>query len=342
MYLDSVLQQMGNKEKGWADCEAFLKELPEEDSQFKEYAPLIKKTLKEKSPKSIMLALSCLGPLVRGYTLDEAEYADLFGHMCTNILNHANKNIASQCRDVFNVCIEREQHDAVVDACVKAATSSKTPKVHEVNVAFLVTALKDYGPGVINLRKVKPVLTLVTSANGNVRNECRNLIMEMYRWAKDDMKPLLKDLPEKNLPKECEFEAFKDETPQPVKFTRAMQEARSKAISSGADKAALAAATPLIGCLVDPIDIFKKIPNLMKLLADKTELKGVLPTLKDTLEQNPALLPNLNYDELIKVLLNIAGGLIEYGLVRTCVVRKVCCIIFVKIFISILSYVVWN
>ncbi|XP_022647392.1 protein mini spindles-like isoform X2 [Varroa destructor] len=299
-------KQMGNKEKGWADCEAFLKELPEEDSQFKEYAPLIKKTLKEKSPKSIMLALSCLGPLVRGYTLDEAEYADLFGHMCTNILNHANKNIASQCRDVFNVCIEREQHDAVVDACVKAATSSKTPKVHEVNVAFLVTALKDYGPGVINLRKVKPVLTLVTSANGNVRNECRNLIMEMYRWAKDDMKPLLKDLPEKNLPKECEFEAFKDETPQPVKFTRAMQEARSKAISSGADKAALAAATPLIGCLVDPIDIFKKIPNLMKLLADKTELKGVLPTLKDTLEQNPALLPNLNYDELIKVLLNIA------------------------------------
>ncbi|OQR70552.1 cytoskeleton-associated protein 5-like [Tropilaelaps mercedesae] len=299
-------KQMGNKEKGWTDCAALLRELPEGDPQFKEYAPLIKKTLKEKSPKSIILALTCLEPLVRGYTLEEAEYADLFGHMCANILNHANKNIASQCRDVFNVCIEREQHDALVDACVKAATSSKTPKVHEVNLAFLVAILKDYGPGVINLRKVKPVLTLVTSANGNVRNECRNLIMEMYRWAKDDIKPLLKDLPEKNLPKESEFEALKDETPEPLKFTQAVQEARKKAVDSAEDPATVVPLTPLIGCLADPIDILKKIPGLMKLLADKTELKGTLPTLRDMLEQNPLLVPNLNYDELIKVLLNIA------------------------------------
>lgn len=297
---------MGNKEKGWADCAVLLKELAENDPQFKEYSPLIKKTLKEKSPKSIILALSCLDPLVRGCTLDEAEYNDLFGHICGNILNHSNKTIASQGRDVLNACIEREQHDTLVEICVKTATSSKTPKVHEVNLAFLVAALRDFGPAVINLRKVKPVLTFVTSANVNVRNECRNLIMEMYRWVKDDMKPLLKDLPEKNLPKESEFEALKDEKPEPVKFTRAVLEARNKAISSGEDPTAVVAAVP-VGCLADPIDIFKKIPGLMKLLGDKTELKTTLPTLREVLEQNPLLVPNLNYDELIKVLLNIAG-----------------------------------
>lgn len=301
---------MGNKEKAWADCAVFLKGLPEGDGQFNEYAPLIKKTLKEKSPKSIILALSCLDPLVRGCNLDPAEYVDLFTHICGNILNHANKNIANQGREVLNTCIEREQYDTLVETCVKTATSSKTPKVHEVNLAFLVAALKDYGPAVINLRKVKPALTFVTSANGNVRNECRNLIMEMYRWAKDDMKPLLKDLPEKNLPKESEFEALRDEKPEPVKFTKAVVEARNKAISSGEDPAAVVAAVP-VGCLADPVDIFKKIPGLMKLLGDKTELKTTLPNLKDVLEQNPLLVPTQNYDELIKVLLNIAGECLE-------------------------------
>ncbi|XP_028967219.1 cytoskeleton-associated protein 5-A, partial [Galendromus occidentalis] len=299
-------KQMGNKEKAWADCASLLKELPEGDPQFKEYSSLIKKTLKEKSPKSIMLSLSCLEALLQGCTLDDSEYNDLFGHICGNLLNHANKNIASQARDALNICIEREQNDNLVDACVKAATSSKVPKVHEVNLAFLVQALKDYGPGVVNLRKVKPVLTLVTSANGNVRNECRNLIMEMYRWAKDDMKPLLKDLPEKNLPKESDFEALRDEKPEAVKFTRAVQKAKEKAISSGQDPVAVVAASTVVDSLVDPIDIFKKIPGLMKLLQDKTELKTALPKLRQELEENKLLVQSLNYDELIKLLLNIA------------------------------------
>lgn len=103
--------------------------------------------------------------------------------------------------------IEIEKHEQVVEELVKGM-EHKNPKIVAACIAALTLSLKEFGSKVIG---IKPMLkmagTLLEDRDKTVRDEAKVMVVEIYRWVKDAIKPQLTSLKPIQLTElEVEFE----------------------------------------------------------------------------------------------------------------------------------------
>ncbi|XP_045035689.1 cytoskeleton-associated protein 5 [Daphnia magna] len=235
---------------------------------------------------------------------------------CLGAPKARTKDVAIQIALMY---VEIEKYEIVQEEILKGIAASKNPKVVAACIATLTQALREFGPKVINLKLVlKQVPVLLEDRDKNVREEGKKLVVELYRWIGQALKPQLSALkPIQVSELETEFEKLGNEKPHQTRFLRSQQDLKAKMearMTEGTDateeEADNADAVPDIDPyeLLEPVDILSQLP---KDFYDKCEAKKWQERKEamDALEQlvaNPKLQTG-DYGDLVRALKKIIG-----------------------------------
>ncbi|UXI18550.1 hypothetical protein NH340_JMT04493 [Sarcoptes scabiei] len=286
-----------------------------EEKEFQRYIPLIKKFVIDTNAAAQEKGLAA--------TLAFVDYCPQAGKVVETIV----ANIAVKCltatraktkelaNEIVLMCVEIDKQDAVVEELVKAL-DQKNPKNVAATIAILRKCLNLFGSKVIS---IKPIIShlpkLLEDRDHNVREETKQLTIEIYRWIKDALMPQLNSLKPILLQElQVEFEKFKDLKPHPERLLRSQQQKQECVVDSVGNTETINQKEEEIEeeidpfDLLEPVDIFVKLPNdFFTLIEAKkwTERKDGLEKLQQILEANPKLVGNADYGELVKQLKKI-------------------------------------
>ena len=163
--------------------------------------------------------------------------------------------------------IEIDKADTVIEDMMPFL-SHKQPKVIAATLAAMTQLYHAYGVKIIDPKPVlKAMPKLFGHADKNVRAEASKLIVELYRWLKDVIKPLfwndLKPVQQQDLEKAFE-PVIAEPAPQQERLLRSQQAAPPpSAVVGGGDpeEEAEEAGEEEEICLAEPVDVYNKIPK---------------------------------------------------------------------------------
>ncbi|XP_037945409.1 protein mini spindles isoform X2 [Teleopsis dalmanni] len=259
------------------------------------------------------------------------EAALIFVERC----GHANRTVGDVMSGIVQKCIaapktktkdlsvqitlmyvEIEKQDAVLEELCKGM-EHKNPKIVSACVAATTLALHDFGSKVINVKPlIKKLAPLMSDRDKGVRDEGKQLAVEIYRWIGAPMKQQISTLPQVTIKElEDEFDKLKGEKPEPVRYLKSQQEKQKQIAAAAAEaeepdedgEAEVEEIDPMD--LMDPVDILSKIPkDFYEKLEEKkwTIRKEALETLEKLLTENPKL-ESGEYGTLINTLRKIVA-----------------------------------
>lgn len=215
--------------------------------------------------------------------------------------------------DIIMMYIEIEKHELVCEELIKGL-DNKTPKLVCACINILKESLRSFGPRVI---KPSPLIKFLQKGledrDKNVREETKQLSIELFRWMKEALKPQLAGLkPVQVTELETEFDKLSSEKPFPTRFLRSEQQREATAPTSSVDdhdgNAASSAAAPSDEIdpyeLLEPVEILSKLPSDFYTNCESKkwqERKQALEQLQGLLTPNPKLATG-DYADLVKVL----------------------------------------
>ena len=175
--------------------------------------------------------------------------------------------------------IEIYKADPIIEDLI-LALSNKQPKIIAATLTALTAIYHAYGVKIVDPKPTLKVLPKIFGhADKNVRAEATKLVVELYRWLREAMKPLfwndLKPVQQQDLEKMF-VEVEKEEPPKQDRLIRSQQEAKAAASTDvgaedGADGGYEAEDEPAgvdAFDLAEPVDVLKEIPgNFLESLA---------------------------------------------------------------------------
>ncbi|XP_067640412.1 protein mini spindles isoform X4 [Eurosta solidaginis] len=196
--------------------------------------------------------------------------------------------------------IEIEKHEAVLEELVKGM-EHKNPKIVAACVSATTLALHDFGNKVVGVKPlIKKLAPLISDRDKTVRDEGKQLAIEIYRWIGAAMKPQITSLPQVTLKElEDEFDKLKREKAEPIRYLKSQQEKQQQMSAAAAeideacddeDGEGEEVIDPMD--LIDPVDILSKMPkDFYDKLEEKkwTLRKESLEALEKLLTENPKL-----------------------------------------------------
>ncbi|XP_017478345.1 PREDICTED: cytoskeleton-associated protein 5 isoform X2 [Rhagoletis zephyria] len=208
--------------------------------------------------------------------------------------------------------IEIEKQEAVIEELVKGM-EHKNPKIVAACVSATTLALRDFGNKVVSVKPmIKKLAPLMSDRDKTVRDEGKQLAIEIYRWIGAAMKPQITSLPQVTLKElEDEFDKLKGEKAEPIRYLKSQQEKQQQISAAAAehdeagddeDGEGEEAIDPMD--LIDPVDILSKMPkDFYDKLEEKkwTLRKESLEALEKLLTENPKL-ENGEYGVLVSTL----------------------------------------
>lgn len=121
--------------------------------------------------------------------------------------------------------IEIEKHEATIEQLI-AGFDQKNPKIVATCVSTVLMALREFGAKVINVKPlVKKIPALLSDRDKSVRDEAKQLTVEIFRWIGPVFKTQIQSLPQVVLTElETEFEKVKNEKAVPSRYLRSQQQ----------------------------------------------------------------------------------------------------------------------
>lgn len=216
-------------------------------------------------------------------------------------------------QDIILMYIEVERHELVLEELLKGV-DNKTPKIVCSCINLLRLALNSFGPKII---KPSPLIKYITSKgledrDKTVRDESKQLAIEIFRWMKEAFKSQLSGLkPVTQTELETEFEKVASERPSPSRYLRSEQDrVHVQKTEAGETPDGAAASMPQASEEIDPFELLEPVEILSKLPSDFysnceskkwQERKQALDSLQELLTPNPKIAAG-DYADLVKVL----------------------------------------
>lgn len=121
--------------------------------------------------------------------------------------------------------IEIEKHEAALEELIKGF-DQKNPKITATCISTVYQALRDFGAKVVGIKPiVKKIPALLSDRDKTVRDEAKQLTIEIFRWIGPVFKTQIQSLPQVMLTElEAEFEKVKNEKPVPTRYLRSQQQ----------------------------------------------------------------------------------------------------------------------
>lgn len=219
--------------------------------------------------------------------------------------------------EIILMYVELEKNQLVCDELL-AGFDNKSPKIQVGCILYAREALRQFGPRIIKVGPIIKLLpVLLEHKDKNVREETRQLTIEIYRWIKDAMKPQISNLKPVILNElEEEFNKIKDEKASPTRFIKSEQEQINQPKSAensdeqtedNNQNAPVEEIDPFE--FIEPVEILSKLPsNFYELVEAKKwqERRDVIDNVTNLLETIPKIAPG-DFNELCKALKKVIG-----------------------------------
>ncbi|XP_069178181.1 cytoskeleton-associated protein 5 isoform X4 [Procambarus clarkii] len=299
---------------GYEECTKHFSKITDERSpEFNKFAPLMKKFVTDSNAVAQEKALDAVLAYVENAHIAGKTAGDCTSGIVQKCLAAAKRGTQEKALEVILMYCEIEKYEVVQEELMKGFTQ-KNPKVVAGCVHAISTALREFGPKVMNPKPLmKQMHTLLEDRDKTVREEGKKLVVELYRWIGQALKPQMSSLkPVQVQELEAEFAKLGNEKVVQTRFLRSQQELRAKIEAQEDGEADEDEEEEEDTPAVDPFDLFEPVDILSKLPKDfyeKVEAKKWQDR-KEAMEalqpltQNPKLEQG-DYHDLMKALRKI-------------------------------------
>ncbi|CAB0005062.1 unnamed protein product [Nesidiocoris tenuis] len=303
---------------GYEDVAKIFRTIDDEKSpEWNKYHGMVKKFVvdsnvpaQEKGLDAVLLFVGNCG--TAGKTVN-----DVVSGLVQKCITSPKAKIKELANQICLMYIEIEKYDIVLEELLKG-TEVKNPKIQAASVHLITEALREFGPKVINPNKlIKRAIALLEDRDKTVRQEAKQLLIEIYRWLGPALASQLSSLKTAQL---TEMNAAFEQLDQaegravPTRLLRSQQAKQAQVARNeedGGDEfddgggAEGEEINPLD--LLEPVDILSQLPqNFYKQLESKAwvERKEALEPLEKSLNEAPKI-ENADYSTLMKALKKI-------------------------------------
>ncbi|XP_059161081.1 cytoskeleton-associated protein 5-like isoform X1 [Physella acuta] len=306
---------------GYEEAVKLFNGLDEKSQEFSRYAGLLKKFVTDTNAVAQEKGLEAVYAFVENAPTNVCgrTCSDVVSGIVTKCLNASKQKTKDRGIEIIMLYIEAEKPD-VVQECLMAGMENKQPKIVVGCVQAVTCALRDFGTKVIQVKPLLKVLPkLLEDRDKGVREETKQLVIELYRWIGAALKPQLthfKPIQVQEL--EAEFDKLPPGKAQQSRFMRSQQDLKAKmeeqavaaADGGGDDVTDGAEEEEAIDPyeLMTPVDILAQLPkNFFEQVEAKKwqERKEVLEQVQK-LAENPRL-ENGDYSNLVRALLKVVA-----------------------------------
>ncbi|XP_054161485.1 protein mini spindles-like [Oppia nitens] len=289
----------------------------DDDKEFVKYAPLMKKFVVDTNAAAQEKGLASVLAFVENYSNAGKYVEGVIGGIITKCLISPKVKTRELAAEIVLMFVEIEKQELVIEELIKGL-DNKTPKIVAASVSLIRQCLNNYGVKVINIKAiVKIIPRLFDDRDKNIRDEGKQLAVELFRWIKDALKPQLQNLKAVQLQElETEFDKVKDERPRQTRLLRSQQAKVEQEVAidqiDGNSVSAIAAPQEEIidpYDLLEPVDILAKIPNDFYEMCESKkwqERKESLEKVQELIEKNPRLVSG-DYSDLVRLLKRMVG-----------------------------------
>lgn len=250
----------------------------EKSSEFSKCAGLMKKIVTDSNAVAQEKGLDAVIAFVENASTQIASrtISDVVGGVVTKCLSASKQKTKDKGMEIVLLYIELDKPDIVQEALM-GGLENKNPKVVVGSIQCLRTALRDFGTKVI---QVKPLLKslpkLLDDRDKNVREETKQLVIELYRWIGAALKPQMTNFKPIQVQEfEEEFEKITGGKPVQTRFMRSQQDLKAKmeeqaaaASAGGGEDSVSAEEEEAGGDDLDPYELMEAVDILSKLPKD--------------------------------------------------------------------------
>ncbi|XP_034486256.1 protein mini spindles isoform X2 [Drosophila innubila] len=286
---------------GYEEAAKLFRELDDEKSpEWSKYAGLIKKMVVDSNALAQEKGLEAALIFVENSGLAGRTVGDVMTGIVQKCIAAPKTKTKELSVQVTLMYVEIEKHEAVIEELVKGM-EHKNPKIVSACVAATTQAMKEFGTKVIGVKPIiKKLAPLLSDRDKSVRDETKQLAVEMFRWVGNAMKAHISTLPQVTIKElEDEFDKLKGECAKPTRYLKSQQEKQAKIADEAATEEAYNDDDPEAGAeevdpmdQIDPVDILSKMPkDFYDKLEEKkwTLRKESLEALEKLLTDNPKL-----------------------------------------------------
>lgn len=202
---------------GFEEAAKIFRELDDEKSpEWSKFAGLIKKMVVDSNAMAQEKGLEAALIFVENSGLAGRTVGDVMNGIVQKCIAAPRTKTKELSVQVTLMYVEIEKQEAVVEELVKGM-EAKNPKIVSACVAASTQALREFGNKVISVKPlIKKLAPLMSDRDKAVRDEGKQLAVEIYRWIGAPMKQQINTLPQVTLKElEDEFDKLKGERVEP-------------------------------------------------------------------------------------------------------------------------------
>ncbi|CAG9764905.1 unnamed protein product [Ceutorhynchus assimilis] len=300
----------------YEDLTKLFRQIDDEKSpEFGKYLGLVKKFVTDSNAVSQEKGLEATLAYVENYAHAGKTVSEVMSGLVTKCVAAPRTKTRELAGQVILMYVEIEKYELVTEELLKG-TEQKNPKIVSACIQSLTTALREFGIKIISPKPlIKKIGTLFSDRDKTVRDEARNMVIELHKWMGPSLRNHLQNAnlqPVQMTELETEFAKIEGQKAVPTRYIRSQQEKQAKlaeaAVEDGNDEEEEADVDeppqdidPYD--LVDPVDILSKLPKDFheKIEAKKWQDRKEALDAVETLLKNPKL-ENGDYGDLIRAL----------------------------------------
>lgn len=294
----------------------FQTQSSEKSYVFGDYVGLLKKMVTDSNAFAQEKALDVVLAFVENAAIAPRAAPDVCAGIVSKCMNASRPKTKERGAEILLYYIELEKTDVVLEEVIKGL-SVKQPKVVVGCLQTLRTALSLFGPKIISIKlMLKDTLRLLEDRDPNIRNESKELVVEMFRWVGAPIKIQLSSLKPVQLTElENEFAKCSGQKPVPTRYLKSQKPKdlpQQNNNAAATENPAFNDGEDVVDAeldsyeLADPINILSKLPSDFfeqieaKKWQDRKEALSLVENLSDTIRLAPG-----DYGELMKALIKV-------------------------------------
>ncbi|XP_021935865.1 protein mini spindles isoform X2 [Zootermopsis nevadensis] len=221
---------------GYEEAAKLFQQIDDEKSpEFNKFLGLVKKFVVDSNAVAQEKGLEA----VLAFVENSASSAKTVGEVMSGIISKCIAAPKAKTRElavqIALMYIEIEKFEAVQEELLKGM-EHKNPKIVSACVSAVTQALRNFGPKVVNIKPlIKKMPVLLEDRDKFVREEGKTMVIEIYRWIGDALKPQLNSLkPVQVTVLESEFEKVRGEKALPIRYLKSQQQKQAKMAAEAA------------------------------------------------------------------------------------------------------------
>ncbi|KAM8940030.1 cytoskeleton-associated protein 5 isoform 2-T2 [Pelodytes ibericus] len=294
----------------------FQKIVDEKSPEWSKYLGLIKKFVTDSNAVAQLKGLEAALVFVENAHVATKTTGEVVSGVVNKVFNQPKAKAKEFGSDICLMYIELEKAESVQEELLKGF-DNKNPKIVVASVETLRRALSEFGTKIMSLKPIIKVLPkLFESREKAVRDEAKQLAVEIYRWIRDALRPPLQSINPVQL-KELEEEWLKipQSAPKQTRFLRSQQDLKAKfeqqaAAGDAAGEECEEEVVPQVDAyeLLEAVEILSKLPKDFydKIEAKKWQERKEALEAVEVLVKNPKLEAG-DYADLVRALKKVVG-----------------------------------